>query len=617
MTPAIELDEGMLDLFDLPTDPTLYYGLADDEIVIDCFAGGGGASLGIEWATGRSPDEAINHSAPALAIHEANHPKTRHHHSDIWEVDPIDVARGRRVGLLWLSPDCTHFSRAKGGKPVSKKIRVLAHVAVRYAKAVRPRVIMLENVEEFLTWGPVSRATNKPDPRRKGQSFRTFVRQLQRLGYVVDWRLLRGADFGSPTTRRRLFLVARCDGVPIRWPQATHGKGRAQPWHTAAECIDFSLPCPSIFMTKDEAAEFTRQTGIRVKRPLVPNTLRRVGRGVHRFVIDAAEPFIVPMYHQNRPTGIDEPLQAVTTQGNKFNLVQPFIVPVTHQGDARVHSVDEPMRTITGANRGEHALVAPTLIQVGYGERCGQAPRSLDIHQPLGTVVAGGSKHALVSAFLAKHFGGHETPGTSLNGPLHTVTETDHHALVAAHLLKLKGTCRDGQPVGEPVPTVQAQGNHHALVTSSLVQFNRNCDGRRLDEPLPTIVARDKFAEVRAFLVAYYGSEQSGGSLLHPLRTVTANDRFALVTLQGVDYAIADIGIRMLVARELANAQGFPPTYILSATLTLVTKTGRTITRTVSETAQKEMVGNSVNPHVARALVLANLGAPAAKERAA
>lgn len=545
-----DIDDEMLSLFDHPGEPGAFAGLADDEIIIDCFAGGGGASLGIQWATGRSPDEAINHKLTALAIHEANHPATRHHHSDIWEVDPLDVARGRRVGLLWLSPDCTHFSKAKGGRPVSKKIRILAHVAVRYAKAVRPRIIMLENVEEFLGWGPVARATGKPNPTRKGQSFRTFVRQLRRLGYVVDWRLLRGRDYGAPTSRRRLFLVARCDNAPIAWPPRTHGEGTGTPWRTAAECIDFTLPCPSIFLSPAEAKS------IGVRRPLVPNTMRRIARGIERFVISTANPFIVSYYSAKRDGGervadVHAPLPTISTE-NRFGLVAPVLVP-------RYGEDPDPSR--------------------GGGH--GQAPRAMSVEQPMPTITPTQNGASLCCAFMAKHFGDRgQRPGSALDEPLSTVTPCDHNALVA----------------------------------SRLVQFNRHDDGRSLP---PISSHSEKVAEVRAFLTAYFGNEQRGGSLHDPMRTVTPTDRFALVTVRGVEYAIVDIGMRMLTARELATAQGFPPDYILDARLLRRTKKGRMVARHVSPTAQKEMVGNSVNPQVACALALANLGAPAVQERAA
>lgn len=531
---ATRLHDVAPDLFDAAAADAPTIALSYDEIIIDCFAGGGGASLGIEWATGRSPDEAINHSETALAIHAANHPTTRHHHSDIWEVDPRDVAEGRAVGLLWLSPDCTHFSKAKGGKPVSKKIRALAHVAIRYAATVKPRVIILENVEEFVTWGPVARATGKPDPRRKGQSFRAFVRQLRRHGYVVEWRLLRGCDFGAPTIRKRLFLVARCDGAPIRWPRPTHGPGRALPWHTASECIDWSLPCPSIFLTREEG----RALGVR--RPLAEATLRRIARGVERYVINAAE---------------------------------PFLVPVTHQGDDRVYGIGEPLRTVTSAHRGEQALVVPSLVEYHAAKRPGD-DRVRSVREPLPTQTTE-NRFGLVTAFLAKHFGG--VVGASLSEPMPTVTATDHNALVSAAIV-------------EP-------GQRHGR------------GDRRADAPLSTIVGKDRHALVAAFLSTYYSApEDAGQSVRDPMRTVTAKDRRALVTVHGSEYIIADIGMRMLTPRELATAQGFPLDYRLAIPLH---------GRVIPKSAQTEMVGNSVNPHVACALVVANFGARVAREGAA
>lgn len=491
--------------------------LAPDELIIDNFAGGGGASTAIFLATGRHPDYAINHDAQALGMHAANHPETIHLCEDVFAVSPRKVCRGRRVGLAWFSPDCKHFSKAKGGKPVEKKIRGLAWVAVRWAEDVHPRMIYLENVEEFETWGPV--VDGRPCPDRKGHTYRRWKGRLEALGYKVEARTLVAADYGAPTTRKRLFLVARCDGLPIIWPTPSHGQGRALPWRTAAECIDFSIPCPSIFERE---------------RPLAENTLRRVAVGVQRFVIDAP---------------------------------QPFIVPVTHPGDQRVHSINEPLRTITGANGGELALVSPTLIQTGYGERPGQAPRVPGLHKPLGTVVAG-QKHALVAAFLAKHngIGAKMVVGQDLFGPVHTITGTDQKAVVASSLVKLRGTSRDGQRVTEPLGTVSAQGNH--------------------------------FAEVRAFLIKFHRDGGQWQDLFGPLHTVPTRDSLGLVMVHGELHAIVDIGLRMLQPRELFTAQGFPLDYIID----------RTADGTpLPKHAQVRMCGNSVSPPPAEALIRANL----------
>lgn len=479
-------------------------------LIIDSFAGGGGTSTGIEMALGRSPDIAINHNAEALRMHEANHPNTRHYASNVWDVDPLEATRGVPVALFWMSPDCTYHSKARGGKPhrdrnKARRIRGLPWVAVRWAKAVRPAVICMENVEEIADWGPMG-TDGRPCPLRKGFTFRRFVAMLSNCGYTVDWRELVAADYGAPTTRKRLFLVARCDGREIVWPEPTHGKGRPQPWRAAAECIDWSIPCPSIF-TRD--------------RPLAENTLRRIARGIQRFVIDEPAPFIVPA-------------------GD--GIAGPFFTEHANASNQRNFPADEPLRTICANVKGGHfALVAPTLIQTRNGEADGQAPRVLDIRQPLNTITAHGSQGALVAAFLARHYGGHENDGSTLRLPMHTITTQDHHALV------------------------------------------------------------------HAFLVAYYGNEKDGGRMGDPMRTITTKERYGLVTVHGQDYRIADIGMRMLQPRELYNAQGFPPDYIIERDAHGVPFT---------KTAQVRMCGNSVSPPVAAAIVRANLVDCAAMEAA-
>lgn len=396
--------------------------LHSDEVIVDSFAGGGGASRGIEIALGRSPDIAINHDVEAIAMHAENHPATRHYCESVWRVDPVAACAGRPVGLAWFSPDCKHFSKAKGGKPVEQKVRGLAWVAIRWARTVAPRVIVLENVEEFQTWGPLL-DDGRPCPERRGLTFQRWLAALRGCGYTVDVRELRACDYGAPTSRKRLFVVARNDGAPIVWPAPTHGPQRAKRYRTAADCIDWTLPTPSIF---DRS------------KPLADATLRRIARGIARFVIDAQ---------------------------------RPFIVPVTHAGADRVHSIGEPMRTVTGAHRGELALAVPTLVQTGYGERVGQAPRSLDLGAPLGTVVGGGVKHALAVAFLAKHYGGGYTgPGLPATAPLDTITTVDHHALVASTLIKLRGQCA-GADMRQPAPTITAGGTHLAEVRVFLAQF--------------------------------------------------------------------------------------------------------------------------------------------------
>ena len=412
------------------------------ELIIDNFAGGGGASTGIELALGRHVDIAINHDPEAVAMHALNHPQTAHHCESVWDIDPLAVTQGRPVGLAWFSPDCKHFSKAKGGKPRDKRIRGLAWVAVRWAALVRPRVVILENVEEFATWGPLL-DDGTPCPARRGHTFRDFVRQLQELGYAVEHRELRACDYGAPTTRKRLFLIARCDGQPIAWPTPTHGapgspevKARTRkPWRTAAECIDWTIATPSIF----ERA-----------RPLADATMRRIARGVQRYVIEAKRPFIVPL----RCTSV---------------------------AHTSVHSVDAPLSTIS-AQGTHHALAVPTMIQTGYGEREGQAPRSLDLHKPIGTLV-GSQKHALVTAFLTKHFGGnYNGAGAPLDEPMHTITATDHHALTLAFLTKYYGEGSQDQSLADPlhtIPTVDRFG----LVTVAGHRYAISDIGMRMLEP--------------------------------------------------------------------------------------------------------------------------------------
>ena len=472
------------------------------EIVVDNFACGGGASTGIEAALGRPVDIAINHNAKALAVHLANHPHTLHLREDIRDLDPRQVGAGRLVGLGWFSPDCTYHSKARGGKPFrernrARRVRGLAWTVIRWAKERRPRVIMLENVEEFADWGPLG-DDGRPDPTRRGMTFRRWHRQLENLGYQVDMRELRACDYGAPTSRKRLFVIARRDGDEIVFPAASHGPWiGAQPYRTAAECIDWSIPCPSIF---------TRE------RPLAEATLRRIARGVMRYVVENPRPFIVPLTH-----------------------------------------------------RGELALVSPALINTRNGERTGQDPRVRDILRPYSTITAQGSQGALVAAFLARHYGGHENDGHPMTWPVSTITTQDHHHLVASSIVKLKGTCRDGQPVNAPLHTIQAHGLH--------------------------------YGEVRAFLLKYYGTDQDP-RLERPLGTVTTKDRFALVTVRGEQYAIVDIGMRMLTPRELARATSFPDSYILDPI-----HEGKPL----SKTDQVWMIGNAVPPAVAEALVRANV----------
>jgi DNA (cytosine-5)-methyltransferase 1 len=526
----------------------------EDDLVIDLFAGGGGASTGIEQAIGRHVDIAINHDPEAVALHQANHPQTLHYVSDVFEVDPVAVCDGRPVGMLWMSPDCKHFSKAKGGKPVSKKIRGLAWVGIKWAKLVRPRVIFLENVEEFQNWGPLG-TDGRPCPLRKGRTFKRWKSTLENLGYVVDFKEDRACDLGTPTIRKRLFLVARCDGEPIVFPAATHGPPDSLPvkakklksYRTAAECIDWDTHCPSIF---------TRE------RPLAEATMRRIAKGMMRYVVNAAD---------------------------------PFIVPLTHQGGDRIESLHEPFRTITGANRGERALIAPSLIAV---DNKGARTATWRANEPLRTTTTE-NRHAVVQAFIAKHYGGHETPGTPMDKPISTITTQDHHHLVTAALVGVGGRAGQSRPRGaaEPTATITSKADT-AIVTSNLIKLRGTSKGAQsMAEPLHTISAQGlHHAEVRAFLIKYYGTDQDP-QLAEPLHTVTTKHRFGLVMVKGEPYAIVDIGMRMLSPRELYRAQGFPESYQIDRG-----GDGRVLTKT----AQVRMCGNSVCPPMARAYVEAN-----------
>lgn len=560
------------------------------KLIVDLFAGGGGASTGIEQAVGRHVDVAINHDPKALAMHQANHPQTLHLPTNVWEIEPRSiVARfgGRAVGALWASPDCRHFSPAKGGAPVSDRVRSLAWVVIKWAAQVEPDVIFLENIPEFRNWGPV--VAGRPCAARRGKTFRRFVQQLSRTGpgYDVEIRELVAADYDTPTTRKRLFMVAKKKGTgAIVWPKPTNGQGLL-PYRTAAECIDWSIPCPSIFE--------------RV-RPLAPATLRRIAHGVWRYVVTAQK---------------------------------PFIVPVTHPRDARVHSIDDPFRTVTGANRGELALAAPLIARIGQTGHSEKRARRADAglstittkaehllvsplivsnmtnnvprpaSEPVSTILSGNHKFA-AAAFLAKHYGGNEGPGIPADGPAGTITTQDHHHLVAAHLVKHFGGVpqpgRTAQPVTAPAPTVLATGGKQGLVTSHLAKLRGTSNSAASNEPLATISAGGwHHAEVRALLLAYYGTDQAP-QLGNPLPTATTRDRFALVTVDGQDYVIADIGMRMLQPRELFRAQGFPDSYIIE--WGIQPSTGRRITLTKGD--QVRMCGNSVCPKLARAIVASN-----------
>lgn len=564
--------------FPLPQQSALRPG----EIVVDLFAGGGGASEALKQALGVDPALAYNHDEDAIGMHAANHPLTAHHREDIWHADPRKDVAGRPVGWFHASPDCTHFSQAKGGQPRNRKIRALTWVVLKWAGQLAkvgcaPRIISLENVRQILTWGPLvakrDKATGRvlkmdgtvaakgervpvehqqlvPDKRHAGRTWDQFVAALEGLGYVVEWRRLVAADYGAGTSRERLFLVARRDGEPIRWPEPTHGPGRPLPHVAAAECLDFSIPCPSIF----ERA-----------RPLADATLRRIARGVMRHVIEAEEPF--------------------------------FITEFANASNGRTWSGSEPLRTqCAGVKGGHFAAVVPTLVQTGYGEREGQQPRVPGVQGPLGTIVAGGVKHALVSAFLEQANGGgpngNPAPARSCRQPVSAITASgSQQRLVTAHLATLRNNMT-GAAATEPLSVISAGGEHHAVVECEL-----------------SPEAEAGALRVAAFLINYYGNG-TALDVRDPLDTVTTRDRLALVTvtIKGTPYVIVDIGLRMLKPHELYRAQGFPPDYIHERTAD---------GRPLSVSAQVRMVGNSVSPPPLCALAKANLDPVAIPERLA
>lgn len=543
------------------------------EIVIDLFAGGGGASTGIEEALGVPVDIAINHDPEAIALHQANHPRTLHYVSDVFEVDPVTAVGGRPVGLLWASPDCKHFSKAKGGKPVSKKIRSLAWVVVKWARAVRPRIILLENVEEFQTWGPVL-DTGKPCRERRGETFARWVEALRKEGYAVEWRELRACDYGAPTIRKRLFIIARRDGGPIVWPQPTAAKtagpGR-RAWGTAAECLDWTIPSKSIF-ERD--------------RPLVEKTCKRLARGVWRHTLTSAEPFTVPI---------------TRTSGTLASA-----------------SVNGPLRTVTAPDGGEFALAAPVLVDVAHGESCSTGATrwgsgAHDVRAPLGSVTGGGIRQALVAASIVKFRG--DSLGQAAREPMPTVTAGGDMArpagaahalgLLTAHLEQANGGFYDGsgRDIREPMSTVLQSGSHQQLVTACLIKYyGSEREGVSLREPMHTIPTKDRMGLVEVVKVP---ATILSPEMLRKAKRVAEFMRAHLpehfpepveVILLG-DYALVDLQLRMLVPRELARAQGFDDSYIIDHGAD---------GRRLPKSAQVRMIGNSVCPPLARALVTAN-----------
>ena len=611
-----------------------------DEIIVDNFAGGGGASTGIELATGRVVDIAINHDPDAILMHRTNHPHTMHYQASVWDVDPVEVCGGRPVGLAWFSPDCKHFSKAKGGKPVDKNIRGLAWIVLRWAGTVRPRVIILENVEEFQTWGPVRRG--HPVKSKTGQTFRQWLGQLEALGYTVEWRELVAADYGAPTTRKRFFLIARSDERPIVWPEPTHAPadsqevkaGTKKPWRSAAEIIDWNLPTPSIFATKEEVRE---RYGVAAVRPLARNTMRRVARGVDKFVIRSASPFLVIVNHAGefRGQGLAEPIQTITAK-HGYGVASPVMAPLTmHNNQNAVGtSITDPVNTITGTGAGGHQmLITPTLAaigQTGGGDRCRNVeepthtqvskaeecvvcPAMIQYHteqtervrgqgvtDPIMTIDAS-NRYGLAAATLTKYYNGDHNQdaaaplhtittrdregltvanlskfyggvvGAAASDPLPTVTAVDHNALQTAHMVKMKGTNLGGQ-AQDPLQTITAGGGHHGVVTTRIAKAEPGAD-------------LQNWPKIRAVLNEFCGYHLEDTEVI-------------LFLIGGAWYFMADIGLRMLTPRELYRANGFPDDYKIERDYT---------GKEYGKTKQVARCGNAVPPPFATALVRANL----------
>ncbi|NWB64198.1 DNA cytosine methyltransferase [Pseudomonas sp. F1002] len=663
--------------FDFKTQYGLGFNPQDDEIVVDFFCGGGGAGTGLEMGLGRAVNVAKNHSPQAISMHTVNHPGAKHFTTDVFEGDPDTECGGKAVGWFHMSPDCTHHSQAAGGQPRKREIRNLSWIGLKWGGKKRPRVISLENVKQILQWGrliakrdkatgrvvkldgniaapgevvPVGQQFLIPDPKQRGRTWRRFVALLEAMGYVVEWKVIKACDFGAPTSRERLFMIARRDGQPIVWPEPTHAKNPTkgqQKWKTAADCIDFTDLGKSIFGRKKD---------------LAPATLRRVAKGMKKFVIDSAAPFIVPIANWSGEAvqSADEPLRTVTSypKGGAFSVVSPVMVTAAHGegkpggaqrwGDGCKSSAD-PLGTVTAS--GGHSLAMATLIQSGYGERPGQEPRVPGLDQPLGTVVAGGVKHALTSsilvgaggpvyaghpvtadqpvgtlmtrshravatAFMAQMNGGfNTTDAKSIEDPMTTVTNTgSQQQLVAANLVHLRGNC-DARDVNDPLHTISAGGLHHGLASAFMERAFGASVGQGLEEPAPTITAggggksslvsltlspehEAGALRVAAFLISYYGTENIS-ACDSPAPTITTKDRLAMVTVmvKGTPYVIVDICLRMLKPSELYKAQGFPADYIISHGAD-----GKPFTKT----QQVHMCGNSVSPPPMAALARAN-----------
>ena len=627
-----------------PLDFKTQYGLGfnaqDDEIVVDFFCGGGGAGTGLEMGLGRAVNVAKNHSPQAISMHAINHPGAVHYTTDVFDGDPDTECDGKAIGWFHMSPDCTHHSQAAGGQPRKREIRNLSWIGLKWAGKKKPRVISLENVKQILQWGPLIAKRCKltgrvvklgggiaepgevvpvhqqflvPDPKRRGQTWATFVAELQHLGYVVEWRVIKACDFGAPTSRERLFMIARCDGEQIVWPAPTHAKHPVkgqQKWRTAAECIDWTIPSKSIFDRP---------------KPLAPATLRRIAKGMKKFVIDAADPFIVPIANWSGESvqSAHDPLRTVTSwpRGGSFAMASPIIAPATHQGSDRINDPLAPLPTVTCANRGELTLISPLLIGAGGPEYAGK-PVAVD--HPAGTLMTQNHR-AIASAYIVQAGHGEGSGKTKrrshgvndISGPIGTVTASGGgQSIGTALMVQANGgfNTTHAKSIEDPMTTVTNTGSQQQLVIANLATLRKNCIGRGMDEPVPTLTAgaehhaliqyklspehEEGALRVAAFLISYYGTENVSGTG-EPIPTITTKDRLALVTvtIKGTPYVIVDICLRMLQPAELYKAQGFPADYIISHGAD-----GKPFTKT----QQVHMCGNSVSPPPMAALARAN-----------
>lgn len=623
-----------------------------NELIVDNFAGGGGASVGIELATGRPVDIAINHDADAIAMHSVNHPYTKHYQEDVFAIDPEKVTGGRPVGIAWFSPDCKHFSRAKGNKPVEHKIRGLSWVILKWAMSgVSPRCIFMENVEEIQTWGPLiteADGKSRPDPARSGETFKAFIgmlsdgvspdcpalaeaceflkiergsaeeqRLIRGLGYKLEYRTIRACDVGAPTIRKRFILVARNDGKPIVLPKQTHGKGKGlKPYRTAAECIDFSIPCPSIFERK---------------RPLVKNTLRRVARGLDKFVIKNPKPYILEMNFDNPLQDVDKPM-STQTSANHHYVITPNLVQANYENPAQ--DISKPMSTQTAVNK--HFVVTPSLVECSHKSGAGihkvsdplntQASKACfaastpfltkfqqhslgqDAKKPLDTVMPGATRFGAVMPSLIQYHSEQsegEVRGQDIKEPLMTVDGSPRYAVNGIYISKyFGGEGAKASGADDPVPTVTAK-DHNSLAATNLCVLRKNMDGKSVSEPMPTLTtSAGHFAEVRTYLLPIEGNPQ-----LYHWNEVRAllneyagyhikENEILIIEIEGTPYFIGDIGMRMLKAEELKLAQGFPKDYIINIEPYIGKK--------YSEAKQIARLGNAVCPPVATALIRAN-----------